>query len=469
MAACVALHLVTCESLVDRGVGSQLPMAVATDASWPVFLAEVDEVSDTQKNEEIEAKFRDAGWPRPRSIVGADAVELVESLGQLSAPDRAFVRRILRSAEKEATPAPAEQPTPATQVVPASQPHSQPELEQTLRALLGSEGSALRVAEALAKGDTKVDVVAVMEKGKMETISDSYCPGVEVYTAVHVDTKAAKKDGRKPFTYVDLTHGSVLPEYLPPEAVGGKTLLPGHDEVLSGYTGSIAQLGNAIKSLTTAPRVFRNMTQWTSAFMRYAVVAVAFEQVDWQFIVVHVQLVLRIAQEESTMVALIYDEMQRKSWARRASKGEVSLDILQEAMVKNQQVVETAKSKVKLVARASGLQAAHGPDSSYNSPAEHLGDAEAAISKQVAMAEAVQKRAEQATTRMQNQRFNFPHQGGWGSGQQNQKQRGGQQNNNGKNKNNGGNSGKGRNQYHRSQPAGAHPWPKKHKGAGKRY
>ena len=39
-----------------------------------------------------------------------------------------------------------------------------------------------------------------------------------------------------------------------------------------------------------------------------------------------------------------YDEMQRKSWARRAAKGEVSLDILQEAMVKNQQVVETAKS-----------------------------------------------------------------------------------------------------------------------------
>ena len=55
---------------------------------------------------------------------------------------------------------------------------------------------------------------------------------------------AAKRDGKRPFTYVDLTHSTALPDFLPPEAVGGKTLMPGNDEVLSGYTGSIAQLDN---------------------------------------------------------------------------------------------------------------------------------------------------------------------------------------------------------------------------------
>ena len=117
-------------------------------------------------------------------------------------------------------------------------------------------------------------------------------------------------------------------------------------------------MGVAIKALTTAPRTFRNMSQWTTAFMRYAVVAVAMGQVDSQFVTVHVQTVMRVSLEESTMVALIYDDLQRKTWSRRAAKGDSTLKLLDEASTKCLQTVETGKSKVKLVARASGLSSA---------------------------------------------------------------------------------------------------------------
>ena len=228
-----------------------------------VFLSEIDEVSDTEKEKALAVKLVAAGWKKPRAIVGADPGELVQSLDGLSMLDRAFIRRALKQAERaDAAPVAATQ-DPATQslAVPATQlASSQPELLQTLQSLMGAEGSALRVAEALSKGDTKVDVTAVMKKGGLEEIKDSFCPGVEVYTALHLDTAAAKKDSKKAFTYVDLTHSSMLPDFLPPEAVGGKTVMLGNEEVLSGYTGSIAQLGAAIKALTTAPRMFRNMS-----------------------------------------------------------------------------------------------------------------------------------------------------------------------------------------------------------------
>ena len=123
------------------------------------------------------------------------------------------------------------------------------------------------------------------------------------------------------------------------------------------------------------------------------------KQIDWQFVVVHMQTVLRVALEESTIVALIYDEIQRKSWSRRTAKGEVGLVLLTEAAVKSVQVVKTAKSKVKLVTKASGLSQTHGYYSHAASSDDMLGNAEAAISKQVAMAEQMTRKAEAAVKR----------------------------------------------------------------------
>lgn len=127
-----------------------------------------------------------------------------------------------------------------------------------------------------------------------------------------------------------------------------------------------------------------------------------FVQIEWQFVAVHIQTVLRVSLEESTMVALICDDIQRRAWSRRAAKGDASLDLLVEASCKCQQTVETARSKVKLVARASGLSSASPSDHGPGSVAVDLGNAEAAISKQVAMAQQITKQAEAAMSRMNN-------------------------------------------------------------------
>ena len=123
-------------------------MVSSEQSRWSLFLSEVDEVQDIPKCTAIETKLCAAGWPNPLSIVGADPAELVDSLEGLSAPDRAFVRRALKEAEKQAArrdadslaaALPAQTDANQAAMVPASQPaNTQPELLQTLQSLMGT-------------------------------------------------------------------------------------------------------------------------------------------------------------------------------------------------------------------------------------------------------------------------------------------------------------------------------------------
>ena len=61
-------------------------MASEPTDDWCAFLSEIDEVSDSAKEKALAEKLLAAGWTNPRSIVGADPGELVQSLDGLSMP-----------------------------------------------------------------------------------------------------------------------------------------------------------------------------------------------------------------------------------------------------------------------------------------------------------------------------------------------------------------------------------------------
>ena len=380
--------------------------------NWEVFLSSVDEVADSQLIAALEPKLVQAGWRRPTDLVGALPAEVIESLEGVSPPGRAFVRRAVEEAqakqleyrrrlETEANAQGAQAVVPAVAAQPL--PQQQPELLSQLQGLLGTEQSALTVAQALAGGDAKPSVATLVGKAGLESTSDHFCPDEETFVAIVLDGKAAKKAGRKAFTFIELTHTAILPDWLPPEAVGGKTIVPG-EECLQGYTGNLSQLGSAIKALTRAPRCFRNMSQCTAAFLRYAIAAIAAEQLSWPWVSMHLQMVVRLSLEEPTMIAIIYDDLFRKSLSRRAANCDPTLDIEKSVLAKDLELLERAKAKVKLVTKAAGLQQSTSQGDSAPGLKAALGDAEAAISKQVAMAQQVQRSAESATQRLQNQK-----------------------------------------------------------------
>jgi hypothetical protein len=151
-----------------------------------------------------------------------------------------------------------------------------------------------------------------------------------VWQLLHVDCEAAKLSGRVAFTFVDLTAKDVIPLWIPPDAVGGKSVIGGDSEWTldaGGLTGTIGALSTALRQATASPRFFRSLNQWTASFMRYAIVAEALGQVKRVWVLNHLLLIQRIAEEQriaddgNPYLALVYDEMRRKSWAQCGEKG----------------------------------------------------------------------------------------------------------------------------------------------------
>ena len=52
-----------------------------------VFQSDVDQGNEPDEMEEMAGKFKEAGWAGPKTLVGAEPSELVESLGGLRALD----------------------------------------------------------------------------------------------------------------------------------------------------------------------------------------------------------------------------------------------------------------------------------------------------------------------------------------------------------------------------------------------
>ena len=94
-------------------------------------------------------------------------------------------------------------------------------------------------------------------------------------------------------------------------------------------------------------------------------------------------------------LAFLYEELLRKSWARRAEKGDPALDIAAEAQRVDKDLVDIARHCLSEVLKESGLSAGqrdhHGFGLTKTSPGEM-------VSRQLAAAEAAQKQAERVSS-----------------------------------------------------------------------
>ena len=201
---------------------------------WSAVLAKVDATAPTWLTT-VQEKIVAAGWDSPTSVVRAQPGDVLESLTGLNGPQKTFVRRTVdkvNEMEKKAKALENAVEHSSEGVVPFASQGSV-EHRQSMHSLLGNETSALAVAEALAAGGDTLDVSMVLKEAKLENVTDSFCSSKDVFAELVTAQKAAEKLVQTAFPYVELTHASVLSEFLPPEAVGAKTTLPGQDEVLA--------------------------------------------------------------------------------------------------------------------------------------------------------------------------------------------------------------------------------------------
>ena len=266
--------------------------------------------------------------------------------------------------------------------------------------------SAQGLAKILAPGKT-ADVAQLLKKVSLEGLSFGLQAEQLLWNSMQQHVEESKLAGRVPFLFVDLTSKETLPLWLTPDVIGGKLQL--HDDgdwPLQGRApiSSLQDLGKALKSATASPRFFRTVSQWTGAFLRYAVVAVATSQLAWETVLAHMDIVLQLAEQERMkgnrpFLAFLYEELVRKSWARRAGKGDPSLNIAKEAMAVDKDLLDIARHRLAEVLKEAGLTVAVADPPIASAP-QASAMTDPLVSRQLAAAEAAQMQAQRATKQL---------------------------------------------------------------------
>ena len=117
-------------------------------------MTDVDEELDEAIIKPVVAAVLGKGWKRQRSWIGANPDEVVADLELAKAPEKAFVRRAFRklNAAEAAGGQPQVMGQAAGSVSAVPQLPAQSEIVASLRQVLGGEGSAFAVANALSSG-----------------------------------------------------------------------------------------------------------------------------------------------------------------------------------------------------------------------------------------------------------------------------------------------------------------------------
>ena len=158
--------------------------------------------------------------------------------------------------------------------------------------------------------------------------------------------------------------------------------------------GSLGDLTRALKGATATPRFFRSVSQWTAAFWRWAVAAVAAQHITMPQVIAHQDVVLQICEQERLRsrppyAGFLYDEMARKQWARRTEKKDPSFNLDAETQKLDKDLRELVTQRLGAVMRITEVEGSV-PSSAGSTIDERL-------SQQLAAAEAAQKKAAAVT------------------------------------------------------------------------
>ena len=216
--------------------------------------------------------------------------------------------------------------------------------------ILGGEQSTGGSAKAQLAAVKDVDINAKLKAANLDGMPWHMIPDMAVWKVLESEAAQATMAGRVPFVYVDLTAKEFLPVWLPHSAVGARVKLPGDSSDGALSTATLGTLGEALKAATSSPRFFRSLNQWHASFQRYGIAAVATAHLTVVQVACHSNVILKIGEEEfaagrDPLLAVLYDELCRRQWARRAEANDPQLDIQKECQKVDEQTLDTARTR----------------------------------------------------------------------------------------------------------------------------
>ena len=357
----------------------------------------------------VAASFIDGGLTAPSQLVGVIESDIATSLTMAA---KALARRAIRAANAPVSPAPGTSSTVMVETTASQpQPIPSPSLSNDVNDLVGPDYSAAVVANLMAH-TTDLNETDLMSAAGFLTLPFQLRPDPLVWRVLHAENVAALARGRKPFSYVDLTAKELLPLWLAPDTIGGKTPA-GADwgAVLdpNAPASNLAQLGRALQGATASKKFFRTHSQWQAAFNKYCVAAISLKQISWDAKFAYEDVLVQLLEKEKAsssgiFLVVLYDDLFRRQLARRALAGEPELDINKCFQSRDDTILEAARVRLTSVLVSAGLVPA--PTSlattSFSSRGPDVDIENSLLAKSHAAADAIQKKAAAAAKSLEH-------------------------------------------------------------------
>ena len=332
---------------------------VDSGITWLDLLKDVGQnIEDAEKTSLIKMLEKDNGRTAPSTLEGLpqDELKTMKEYATLSYPQRGALGRCW--AAISTTPE-----VPPTQVV--SKTVVLPTQTDTARApfmsLMGNETGESTEAISAAVGYTdEVNIEELLAENGYDDLS----PDLIADKAVWTFFMSEKRQHSKCHTYVDLTTKSMLPVHVSMDAIGGRVGVPGEGEdggvPTAGATGHIEMFNRALKAVSEKPKFFRNMQQWHAAYSKYAIVAVCTKQMTQAQVSNHRDNICQLCEicrveGWSPLTPVLYDDMVRKEWHRRASRRDESFKFGEECKVTVDRIWAATKQRILTVLNACGV------------------------------------------------------------------------------------------------------------------
>jgi hypothetical protein len=395
--------------------------ASMTAMGWSEFLKLVDlEKPDDAVLEEVAEFLKKQGFSSPMKAAGVEVSDLKGAVGfPKGAATAAFLKRavllaghVQQAAAQTAARKIMEDDAPKQTTGPQASSSSLYGGPQALD-VLGPGASAAAVAAALA--EASVNPREILDRGGFKDVPYHMVPDITLFQALEAERKHAIRDRRQPFTYIDFTCKEVLPMWLSQDMVGGRLALAGDQEVVdpTALSSTVAALGAALRSATAAPRFFRTWHQWTAAWLRYMPAAVSCGHLSLTTAIAYQAMLNKLAEEQRTTdgsvyLAILYDEMVRRSWAQRVHGGD-TVDWDKEVIKPDKAILDAASSRLSQVLASANLskgkgRGQHPAQETQIVPANHWQQSlESAAAKATASAQAMAKNADRSARELARQ------------------------------------------------------------------
>ena len=241
--------------------------------------------------------------------------------------------------------------------------------------------------------------------GDLSKLPFDFTPSTDVCSILLTENQAAAKNKRQPMSYIVLSEQAFLPEWVPPDAVGGIAhhIKPDMHLATDSEKKDALTMMNGLNKAFEKTRFFMKKEHWMLAWTRVLPLLLASRQ--WTFVewMVHYDQICKLFElnqgQGGDYLIVYYEDRLRKELSDRCAKGN-RINLAEACRKTNEQLMETCKAKLQAVLSAAGVQDGPTQAAGYRPKQDHSqpDPAASAIAKQ----QAVWDQKEKQNTRVLN-------------------------------------------------------------------